>query len=112
VAHRAFEGPRLGRQPRHSVSHETPRAAIGKIGDYVRGRINPGPTAETPELASAPPSNDPMAQLKQLGELRDAGVVSQEQFEAKKAELLARPKYLSRVRSIMAPSSTASNPYK
>jgi Short C-terminal domain len=33
---------------------------------------------------------DPMAQLKQLGELRDAGVVTPEEFEAKKAEILSR----------------------
>jgi hypothetical protein len=28
--------------------------------------------------------------LKQLGELRDAGVVTPEEFEAKKAEILSR----------------------
>jgi hypothetical protein len=33
---------------------------------------------------------DPMATLKQLGELKAAGVITQEEFEAKKAELLAQ----------------------
>ncbi|TDD39082.1 SHOCT domain-containing protein [Actinomadura sp. KC06] len=31
-----------------------------------------------------------MALLKQLGELRDAGVVTNEEFEAKKKDLLGR----------------------
>ena len=39
-------------------------------------------------IAAAPP--DLMAQVKQLGELRDAGLLSEEEFSAKKAELLRR----------------------
>lgn len=35
-------------------------------------------------------SSDVMAQLRQLGELRDAGFVTAEEFEAKKTELLRR----------------------
>ena len=33
---------------------------------------------------------DPIAKLRELGQLRDAGIVTPEEFEAKKAELLAR----------------------
>ena len=33
---------------------------------------------------------DPLEQLHKLGELRDAGLVTDEEFEAKKAELLRR----------------------
>ncbi|NAE18234.1 DUF4429 domain-containing protein [Enterococcus hirae] len=40
--------------------------------------------------ASPASQPDVMLQLEQLGKLRDAGVVSPEEFEAKKAELLAR----------------------
>lgn len=36
------------------------------------------------------PQADPIDQLKRLAELRDAGVLSDEEFEIKKAELLAR----------------------
>lgn len=43
--------------------------------------------AQAIPVASGP---DPMEQLRKLGELRDAGVVSDAEFEAKKAELLAR----------------------
>ncbi len=40
---------------------------------------------------SPPPvSSDPIEQLRKLGELRDAGVVTDAEFAAKKAELLAR----------------------
>jgi hypothetical protein len=38
-------------------------------------------------VVSAP---DSMAQLKQLGELRDAGILTEEEFGAKKASILAR----------------------
>lgn len=48
------------------------------------------PAAPTP--APAAPANDMSAkleQLKQLGELRDAGILTPEEFEAKKAQILA-----------------------
>lgn len=35
-------------------------------------------------------ADSPLDQLKQLGELRDAGVLSEEEFAAKKAEILGR----------------------
>jgi hypothetical protein len=37
--------------------------------------------------AAAP---DPIEQLRRLGELRDAGIVTEEEFAAKKAEVLGR----------------------
>lgn len=46
------------------------------MADLIRSRIGSAP--------------DVMAQLRELGELRDAGVVTPEEFEAKKAELLKR----------------------
>lgn len=51
------------------------------------------PPAPTRPIESAPTrtsSDEIFAQLRQLGELRDAGIVTPEEFEAKKAELLAR----------------------
>ena len=38
----------------------------------------------------AAPAEDPMAKLKQLKELLDIGALSQEEYDAKKAELIAR----------------------
>jgi hypothetical protein len=84
------------------------------IVDQIRGRLSgqipsPQPMPPVPSVPSrpvpsapaAPPAqpsisgsaSDPDAilrQLRQLGELRDAGVVTSEEFETKKAELLAR----------------------
>lgn len=40
--------------------------------------------------AAAAPAPDPVTQLKGLAELRDAGVLSAEEFETKKAEILSR----------------------
>jgi len=51
----------------------------------------PQPAAPAPP---APPpvsdTNELLAQLKQLGELRDAGVLTDHEFEAQKARILAR----------------------
>lgn len=47
------------------------------------------PAATTPPPAPSSP-DAVLAQLKQLGELRDAGVVTHAEFESKKAEMLAR----------------------
>lgn len=42
-----------------------------------------------PESVAAPaPTQDPIAMLKQLGELKAAGVLTDAEFDAKKAELL------------------------
>ena len=62
----------------------------------VKQSVTPGPSAPVPAPASAAApapggtGGDVMAQLKQLGELPDAGVLTPEEFHAKKAELLSR----------------------
>ena len=48
----------------------------------------PSPAAAVP-AASAPAANIP-EQIKQLAELRESGVISPQEFEAKKAQLLER----------------------
>ena len=70
---------------------------------YVQHRPLTGPDsqqppAERPHLGSMlgrpgqgkPPQRDVSQQLQKLAELRDDGVLSDEEFEAKKAELLGR----------------------
>lgn len=49
-----------------------------------------GGSASAPAPAGGAPADDPIAQLEKLGALRAAGVVTEEEFAAKKAELLAR----------------------
>jgi hypothetical protein len=43
---------------------------------------------EEPAAAAAPPAADPLDQLKQLGELKTAGVLTDAEFEAQKAKIL------------------------
>ncbi|MFE9690586.1 PH domain-containing protein [Micromonospora sp. NPDC005806] len=47
----------------------------------------PAPATPTPPPAAAP---DPIEQLRQLGQLRDAGILSEQEFATKKAEILSR----------------------
>ncbi|TDE35515.1 hypothetical protein E1289_07690 [Actinomadura sp. 6K520] len=72
------------------------------IADAIRGRLAdrdagqaasasaPTPTAEPGPRAVAPAGQSPIELLERLGQLREAGVVTDEEFEAKKAEILAR----------------------
>lgn len=70
-----------------------PKVRAVEIGDYVRVRISAGSSSKA-SAAEAPAAvgvtDSPMEQLKKLGELRDAGVLTPEEFDAKKAELLSR----------------------
>ena len=51
----------------------------------------PPPVAEAPPVAAAPaaPEQDSYAELMKLKELFDAGVLTQEEFDAEKAKVLA-----------------------
>jgi putative oligomerization/nucleic acid binding protein len=42
-----------------------------------------------PPQPAAPSTDDKLTQLKQLGELKDAGVLTDAEFEAQKAKILA-----------------------
>jgi hypothetical protein len=53
--------------------------------------VQAAPVAAAPAPAAAPAGLDfdtKVAQLKQLGELRDAGILTPEEFEVKKAQIL------------------------
>lgn len=71
------------------VSHGEAAHIRGVLNDLILG--GPAPTyaqsAPAPAPAQAP---DIAGQLAQLGQLRDTGVLTAAEFEAKKAELLAR----------------------
>jgi hypothetical protein len=53
-------------------------------------QVQPARAAEPVAAAPASDSLDPFAQLRKLGELRDAGILTDEEFAAKKAEILSR----------------------
>jgi hypothetical protein len=53
-----------------------------------RPASSPAPVTQAPLIEGA--QTDIFDQIKQLGELRDSGLISAEEFEEKKRELLAR----------------------
>ncbi len=65
---------------------------VPEAGNDLEGRLllTASKRKHTPTEAPASPQLDPIEQLKKLGELRDAGVLTDEEFAAKKAEVLAR----------------------
>lgn len=79
--------------------HNLSKVDAKAIADEVRNRVATRASAEdrvsTPSSESysdsAPqPREDVLAQIKQLAELKDSGVLTDEEFESKKQELLAR----------------------
>ena len=61
----------------------------GLVGGAIGGALNAQP-AETPAAAPAPAADDPIAVLGKLKQLLDAGLIAQEDYDAKKAEVLSR----------------------
>ena len=68
------------------------RAALGRLAKSGAGSPHTTSARGERHVPSALPEQnaDPIARLRELGELRDAGVVTHDEFEAKKAELLAK----------------------
>ena len=69
---------------------------MGGLGQSLGAAMTPAQPAPPPAAAApagAPPKEDRaqiLATLKELGELKTAGILTEEEFAAKKAELLAR----------------------
>lgn len=62
-----------------------------QIADALRDRLAPGQAPAAPAApAPAAGGDDVYAQLAKLGELRDAGILTAQEFDSKKAELLGR----------------------
>jgi hypothetical protein len=62
----------------------------GLIMDQVLGgSAHPAPPA-APTAPAAPSGDSLIEQIRKLGELRDAGILTPEEFESKKADLLSR----------------------
>jgi PH (Pleckstrin Homology) domain-containing protein/putative oligomerization/nucleic acid binding protein len=64
-----------------------PKQRTVEIGDYVRARIAASSRQQAPSPISG--SASPAGRLRQLVELRDAGVITPEDFEAQKARILS-----------------------
>ncbi|MEV4076213.1 SHOCT domain-containing protein [Nonomuraea fuscirosea] len=63
-------------------------AALGSSGES--GTPEAIEASKSPEAPAAPRWNEVTELIARLGELRDAGVLSEEEFQAKKTELLSR----------------------
>lgn len=61
-----------------------------EVKQFVATALSTLAQAQNPATAAPPASADVTDQLAKLGQLRDAGVLTDEEFAAKKAELLAR----------------------
>lgn len=62
-----------------------------RIVDILRARLSAAPPTPSPPPAPAGEvATDPIEQIRKLAELRDANILSNEEFEAKKAEILRR----------------------
>jgi Short C-terminal domain len=64
-------------------------AAVGGAAYYAAKRgAEAVPEKETPEAPVAEPSVDSSEQLKELAELREQGILTEEEFAAEKKKLL------------------------
>ena len=69
------------------VSNNVSRRQAGKWADQdAQQQAAAPPPAAAP---AAPGTDDKLGQLKELGALRDSGVLTQEEFDAQKAKILA-----------------------
>lgn len=83
--------PRGAQQVLNETAHGA-RVAIRRHENTHRYEMVGGAPVASPARAEAPQPSamGPLEQLRQLGELRDAGVVTEEEFAAKKADILSR----------------------
>ena len=58
------------------------------VAQAIEGAIER--TADSGSAGQSKATSEPIEQLRQLSELRDAGVLTDEEFEAKKADILGR----------------------
>ena len=77
----------LARQQEHAAAqgHPAPAATVAQPGSAAPIAAAPAPAP----AAASPDMGDKLAQLKQLGELREAGVLTDAEFAAQKAQILS-----------------------
>jgi len=74
----------LDRQQEHAAAqgHAVPAAAVAQPGSAALMTAAPAPAAASPDMG------EKLAQLKQLSELRELGVLTDAEFGAQKAQIL------------------------
>jgi hypothetical protein len=74
------------RQPRDHIGAPSPSARVTTAAVHSDAAAPPAPDAQP----AADSSSDPLDEIRKLAELRDQGILTEQEFAAKKAELLAR----------------------
>ena len=74
------------RQQNRWASQE--QAAAPPAQEAPPAYVEPAPAAPAPAAPQGGGMDDKLAQLKQLGELKDAGVLTEAEFEAQKGKIL------------------------
>jgi len=75
-----------------AVSNRVSRRQANKWSQQEQAQQEPAPQDEQappPPAPAAPSTDDKLAQLKELGQLKDSGVLTDAEFEAQKAKILA-----------------------
>jgi hypothetical protein len=73
-----------------AVSNRVSRRQAGRWADQEQQQWEQQQAAQQQQVAAQapPPQEDPMAKLKELGELHSSGVLTDEEFAAAKAKIL------------------------
>lgn len=72
-----------------AVSNRVSRRQASRWSQQEQQASAQEPAYAAPPPAAAPTTDDKIAQLKELGELKASGVLTDAEFEAQKAEILA-----------------------
>jgi putative oligomerization/nucleic acid binding protein len=78
----------LARQEQHAAAHGHPGSAAA-VAQPVPAAAMPAAPAPSTLAPASPDMGEKLAQLKQLGELRAAGVLTDAEFEVQKAHILS-----------------------
>jgi hypothetical protein len=72
------------------ISEARTKKTVERQSSYVHNMTPGAPYGApvSPPTAAAPPQLDMVDQLRRLGELRDAGILTEDEFAAQKAKLL------------------------
>jgi hypothetical protein len=71
-----------------AVSNRVSRRQANRWQQQEYEQQPPEPQYAPPPAPPAPPAPDPIEQLKQLGELKQQGILTEEEFAAQKAKIL------------------------
>ena len=72
-----------------AVSNRVSRRQANKWAEQDEAQYQEQQQQYQEPAPAAAPAADPLEQLKQLGELKDSGVLTEAEFEAQKAKILA-----------------------